>query len=138
MKRHLTISILLTITSPLFAAFCGNLGITITNETEHDCVLRNTRVDNGFFQDQAPMIIASHSVSPTFYMVQDGSGIDVQLDYRCAKKVAMFYSSQEYCGFSAGNVRGYSYYTNDLSVENQIVIGSYWAATPGQISWRIH
>lgn len=138
MKRHLTILALLTITSPLFAAFCGNLGITITNETDNDCVLRNTRVDSGLFQDQTPMTIPSHSTSPTFYMVQDSSGVAVQIDYRCDKKVAMFYSSQDYCGFSAGYVQGFSYYTNDLSVDHQIAIGSYWAATPGQISWRIH
>lgn len=138
MKKQLTILALLTITSPLFAAFCGNLGVTIMNETDYDCVLRKTYVEHGFFQDQAPMVIPGHSVSPTFYMAQDSSGIGVQMDYRCAKKVAMFYSSQQYCGFSAGGVDGYSYYTNDLSVENQIVIGSYWAATPGQINWRIH
>ncbi len=138
MKRITVTLSLLILSTSLFAGYCGNLGITIINVSSHDCVLRNTQVDSGLFQDQAPITIPSNSTSPTFYMAQDNNGVRVLLDYRCDNKAALFYSEQDYCGFRAGNVIGYPLYATDMGLDYQVSMGSYWSAIPGQITWRIY
>lgn len=138
MKRQIMTVGLLAASSALFALDCGNLGITIVNSSAHQCVLKHTQLANGYFQNQAPLTIPSGSTSPTFYLTQDSSGVQVELDYRCDDKVVVMNSTQDHCGFMAGYVMGYAYHGNDLVTEHQETIGSYWSEIPGQITWTIH
>ena len=139
MKRFLLVFALLLSSIQLFANYCGNLGITIENTTAHDCVLRYTRMDYGYMQDQVPTTIPAGSTSPTFYMHQGFFGLAVLLDYRCDNKTLIFYSSQDYCRYSAGMVNGEQFYENgsELHMDHKIELGSYWSKLPGQITWRI-
>lgn len=129
--------LLLTSTTSM-ATSCAQLGITIQNETEHECVLKSKRMDQGVLLNEIADVIAPHTQSPVFYTSQDSFGIGLMLDYRCGNKLVMLYSMQEYCFLSAGNVQGFSYYVNDLNTDHRITQGSYWNGVAGQIAWRIY
>lgn len=132
----LTLGALLLSTSAL-ALDCGNLGISIENNSGHDCVLKHSTIFNGYSQNATPTVIPNGTTTPVFYLYQDGEGVAVEYDFRCDGKLAEMYSSQSYCGLSAGYVYGSSYAGNDLEVEHQEMSGSYWSSTPGYIHWRI-
>ena len=138
MKRQFVALSLIAASTTLFALDCGNLGITIVNNSPHHCVLKHTVLDGGYFQNQAPLSVPSGSSMPTFYMAQGDNGVDVEFDYRCDGKVVVIGAHQDYCGFMAGYVVGQAYFGNDLVTEHQETIGSYWSETPGQITWTIH
>lgn len=137
-KAGLIIGLLFASTSLLFAADCGNLAMTIVNDTDKACVLRYSTFYAGKSEDPIPTLIPAHSTSPKFYLKQDLSGIGLFLDYRCEGNVVTFYSQQESCWFNAGKIAGFDYYVNDLVVDYHAVVGSYWGSLPGQMTWTIH
>lgn len=138
MKRLLILTGLLA-ASPLGLALnCGNLGITIVNNTPFDCQLRNKTVFYGVFdQGTAPLNIASGTTSNPFFMYQDAIGVGVQLGYQCGDKRIKFYSYQERCIFSAGEVGGTPDLWNELTLLKTHKMGSYWSSSPGHITWQI-
>lgn len=139
MKRVFSLLGLYFTSTFLLAMDCGSLGITITNMSGQDCVLRNKTVLFGSLIDEVPLTIPSGTTSPTFFIQQvKFIGSFLGLDYRCDNnKLVAFSSIQDFCLFSAGDVRGEIYEGNDLIVEYTKTLGNYWAELPGQIKWTI-
>ena len=122
----------------LFALDCTNFGITITNETVDECVLKSSSLFYGYlFSGMVPLTIPSKATSPKFYLQQDDIGAGIQLNYRCNAKSVSFYSGQEHCNWVAGGIGGDTFGGNDLNVEYQYQYGSRWSNKAGEISWRI-
>lgn len=140
MKKLAVLFALMSISISSFAKInCQNLGITITNQSGHDCKLRiNNRYYGSLYQGEIPTHIPNGTTTEVFYMKQSGNGVGIQLDYRCDNKVAIFTSYQDYCYMSAGSVWGTYYIGNDFSTISQPQMGSYWSGMPGQISWKIY
>jgi hypothetical protein len=138
MKRALFALILVATSNVVFAEYCGNLGITITNASDVDCNLKSYNFLNGVSQSPLPITIPAHSTTPVFYADQDTNGINLYQVYRCGANIAAFYSTQEYCGISAGIVFGFANYNNEMYLDNQVLMGSLWNSLPGKISWRIY
>jgi hypothetical protein len=126
------------ITTSLFALDCGNLGLTITNNTGATCELKNTIFLYGYYSGGIPRSLPNGATSDTFYITQDNNGIGLELDYRCDNKVVIFLSQQAYCGIYAGSIYASTYGGNDLNAEYRAQEGSYWYGLPGQITWNIH
>ena len=139
MKKTLVIASLLAASTGSFALNCGNLGIKISNTSNQECVIRNKSLFYGFLdKGVVPSSIPSGTTSDTFYMLQDSVGVGIQLAYQCGDKMVKFYSYQEYCLMSAGEVGGVADIWNDLAMNHRETWGSFWFGTPGQITWQIH
>ncbi len=138
MNRLLVLAGLLTVSMSLFALNCGHLAIRITNNTGYTCQLQNKTLFYGMLVNGfAPMTIPSGSTTDDFYMTQDSIGNGIQLGYQCGTKHVKFYSYQEYCYITAGDVGGVADLWNELTMTNRPVKGNYWAGLPGRISWEI-
>lgn len=138
-KRTLLCLSLSLLTSALYALDCGNLGITIINNTGGTCELKSSIFIYGYYNSNLPRSIPNGATAPTFYLQQDSDGIGAEFDYRCDNnKVAIFYSFQSYCGIYAGTIVGQAYTGNDLVAEYRREEGSYWNKLPGQITWTLH
>lgn len=138
MKRILAILGLLSSSVMAFALGCEHLGITVTNTSPHDCVLKATQLFYGsLYRGGVPAVIPSGTTSPVFYFLQDDIGVGVRLDYRCDNKVVIFYSGQNSCSLGAGDIGGFPYIGNDLPVDHRETMGSWWYGLPGHISWKI-
>lgn len=138
-KLVLTIGLLM-VSATSFALGCGNLGVKVINATNQECVLRSKNVFYGLpAAGMIPSTIAPGTTSEEFFMQQDYTGVGIQLGYQCGDKRVKFYSAQGYCGFVAGEVVGYIDAWNELSATvASIEEGSYWASTPGRITWLLH
>lgn len=140
MKKLAVMFIFMSISIASFAKVnCQHLGITITNQSGHDCKLKINNQFAGFLQEgEIPTHIPNGATTQVFYMKQDGNGVSIQLDYRCDNKVAIFTSNQQYCYWNSGETWGTYYVGNDFTVMPQSINGSYWSGLPGQISWKIY
>ncbi|WP_019215348.1 hypothetical protein [Legionella tunisiensis] len=139
MKRLLVASSLL-FTSTILFADCSELGISIQNDSNHNCVLKNHIIYYGFFSESTiPTTIPAKTTSNVFYGSQDNIGIGITLTYTCDNELVKFYSAQNYCSFwtGAGDLAGIPYDISTLSLSYEKMPASGLANSPGQIVWRI-
>jgi len=139
MKKIITVITLAAVSAVTFALNCGNLGIRVINATHEDCTLHSKNAFYGIpIAGLLPVQLAAGASSDEFFMQQDNTGIGIQLGYMCNNKKVKFYSYQEYCGISAGEVGGVIDAWNELSVSvSSLIPGSWWSSSPGHIVWVI-
>jgi hypothetical protein len=140
MKRLFILLGLSLIASGAFAAGCGELGIVVKNDSNHNCVLKNKIIYYGTLTESTvPTNIPAQSTSQVFYGSQDDVGVGILLTYKCDDELVRFYSWQNYCGFpvGAGTLGGSASEESTLSLSYQTQQGGYLFGRPGQVTWRI-
>jgi len=135
----LTAALVSTTVSAAGSDGCETLYLRLVNNTGASCILRDASVyGGGIIVDGVPQEIPNNSISPRF-RVKQGSliGAIIRLDYQCGNKRAILNTTQSYCFLSAGNISG------DAEGEGRLASylatpGSYWNASPGQITWILN
>ncbi|KTD04141.1 hypothetical protein [Legionella feeleii] len=139
MKRLLVATGLLFASTGLFAD-CSEMGISIQNDSDHNCILKNHIIYYGYFSEGSiPTTIPAKTSTGFFYGSQDSVGVGIILAYTCGNETVKFYSGQNYCSFwtGAGDIGGMPYDSSTLSLSYTKTPGSALANYPGHIVWRI-
>ena len=138
-KIFILINLLLASTS-LSAMGCMGLVVTVDNASTHNCTLKYSTTTNGENKEDPPKTIPAGTTSQGFLVQCDASSdhkARIYLDYQCDTQSVLFDSISS-CGMFGSDVTGKSFVGNDVKVDFQTKLGSYWYGLPNQITWTIH
>lgn len=119
---------------------CGYLHIFINNQSGHTCFLNYQRVDNGQLANGSmiPDSIKNGEKTQAIVMQQGYTrGPNLRLEYDCEDNLVVMTSQQNLCWLTAGNITGDTINTNEVYASYESKMGSWWNATPGEITWTL-
>lgn len=143
MKRiNLFLITSLLIISPLAAQAndCGNLNVSISNETGDTCqLLKSETLSGSIIAGSIPQILQNAQGSQTFTIQQSyTSGPSIRLEYRCENKQITFISKQGLCITYSAHILGKTENsTSNIKAIYTSKYGSWWNSTPGEIHWTL-
>lgn len=115
---------------------CGNLTITLKNNTGSVCTLRSSHLISGaILFGEVPSKLDDKAKAIALQLQQSyTAGPNIRIEYNCNNKVIDLHSRQDLCIVTPGLVKG-SYNSNGIHADYNTVIGSWWDSLPGQINW---